>query len=107
MIYIEDPANRYRDLVKKYAEYLNISVEAEHAEETALRIEIEAEKKVAAKDMLRQEKQLKFVPSRSELEASIDSVNRLVEGVEESASKSSDAIKNFELMQNLNWSRHS
>ena len=97
VIYMEDPANRYRDLVKKYADYLNVSVDAERAVESASRREIEAEKKVAAEDLMRQEKEMKFVSLRSELEASMDSFNRLIEGVEESVHKSSDTVKNTEL----------
>ena len=76
---------------------MNVSVDAERAVESASRREIEAEKKVAAEDLMRQEKEMKFVSLRSELEASMDSFNRLIEGVEESVHKSSDTVKNTEL----------
>ena len=45
----------------------NVSVDAERAVESASRGEIEAEKKVAAEDLMRQEKDMIFVSLRSEL----------------------------------------
>ena len=97
--YLEGPGARYRDLIKKYADFLNSSMNEERAIESASRKEIEAEKKEAAVDLMRQEQKLKYLSAKAELEASIDSFSRLVKGVKESLSKCSEAVKQSELQK--------
>ena len=97
--YLEGPGARFRDLIKKYADFLNSSMNEERAIESASRKEIEAEKKEAAVDLMRQEQKLKYLSAKAELEASIDSFSRLVKGVKESLSKCSEAVKQCELQK--------
>ena len=95
--YLDDPALRYQNLLKRYAEYLNNSIDAERTAESVSRKEIEGEKKAAAEDLLRKEQGLKFLSSKAELETSIDSFKRMVIGVKESVKKSADAVKRSEV----------
>ena len=95
--YLDDPATRYQNLVKRYADFLNDSMDAEHTAESASRKEMEGEKKAAAEDLLRKERGLKFLSNKAELETSIDSFKRMVIGVKESVKKSADAVKRAEV----------
>ena len=95
--YLDDPATRYQNLVKRCADFVNDSMDAERTAESASRKEMEGEKKAAAEDLLRKEQGLKFLSNKAELETSIDSFKRMVIGVEESVKKSADAVKRAEV----------
>ena len=108
--YLDDPSERYRALVSRYAEFFKSSDVVERADqkkaeedsravEEATRKQIEAERKAAEEAMKKQQQESSFASAKAELETSIDSFNRLALGLKASVVNSSDSIKKQELQK--------
>ena len=106
--YLEDLSVRYGTLVQQYAEFLKKSGEIDQAiqkeadegaraVEEASRRQIEAERKAADAELLKQQLERKFASSKAELDAGIAAFKGLVVGLKDSVSNSSDSIKLHEL----------
>ena len=108
--YLDEPSERYRALVAKYAEFLKSSDVVERADqrkaeedsravEEATRKQIEVERKAAEEALKKQEQESSFASAKAELETSIASFNRLASGLKASVVSSSDSIKKQELQK--------
>ena len=106
--YLDGPSERYRALVKRYAEYLkkaNTSDQEElqkteesaRASEETSRKQIQSEKRSAEEEVQKQQRDANFRSAKAELETSIDSFKRLAVGLKDSVTNSPDSLKRQEL----------
>ena len=105
---LDEPGVRYRNVLKRYSEFIKTANSAERNElrqretenrdaEKAVRQELATEKKTAEDNQQKQEKEARFESAKTELDTGINVFNRFVKSMEESLANVTESVKRSEL----------